>query len=129
MDLLGIFKMVLASVKKSYERRVSALVATPVPPSIPAQVWRGKCPVLDPALKDCWDIESSFFDSSGTGSASWNAGSTPVVMEGQVDAGEGKGDEGSTGCPMGGAGAPVYFDVWNTMTCNWAEEEPVDGYS
>jgi len=104
-DVLYVFKMILASVKKSYERRVAKIEPNFVPVLQPKNIGiaHGHCPILDPSL-----------DSSYGGS--WDLGGTPSTN--------------LSGATMGTPPtsfyamptAPLYHDLWATMTGSWAEE-------
>lgn len=122
-----VFKMVLASVKKSYEGRVAKIV-----PEVSVGVGHGgHCPILDPSLRGFLDREADEYEYDSYGEGSWGdgIGSTPVSDE-QYLPGPGVGSglvlEGGAGdvdlMMSGGVPTQIYFDVWNTMTCNWAEE-------
>jgi hypothetical protein len=101
-DVLYVFKMVLGSVKKSYERRVAQIEPgfLVVDHGKAIGVARGHCPILDPTLGPLFDISDSTYGGSfelsqgGTSSASTTSSSS----------------------------APLYHDLWATMTCSWAEE-------
>jgi len=106
LDLFAIFVLILSSVRKSYERRVDALPRHPNPniaPITPSPIvvgpTRSHCPMHDPNL-------SVYFDE-GLGDAryygSWDYSNNTQVI---LDVGK----------------APVYFDLWATMTGSWAED-------
>jgi len=118
-DPLFVFKMVLSSVKKSYEKRVAN-----IKPDVFVVDRRGHCPILDPSLQqyfsfdgpptpmlaDDWDDMGtpnlSATDSSGMG---WcETGNTPDFSP------------IGTAC-VNGVGAPLYYDLWATMTSSWAD--------
>lgn len=95
-----VFSMILGSVKKSYERRVSKIEPgfMMVDPGNVIGVARGHCPIHDPTLKSLLDLS----DSTDGSSFELGEGSSPSV---------------STPPNM-----PLYHDVWSTMTCSWANE-------
>lgn len=101
-DVLYVFKMLLASVKKSYERRLGNIK----PESVVVQygkaagVAMGHCPIMDPSLsvylrspKD--STYGGSFDLDEIAASEYQTSST---------------------------GMPLYHDLWATMTCNWAGE-------
>jgi hypothetical protein len=101
-DVFYVFEMVLGSVKKSYERRVSKIqpgfLITDQDNAI--GLAQGHCPMLDPTLRPLFDISTSAY-----------AGSFEVN------------EFGSPGSSITTASnVPIYHDLWATMTCNWAEE-------
>ena len=105
-DVLYVFKMVLESVKKSYERRVSNIKPDffIVDHGTAIGVARGHCPMLDPTLSVYFNNPLSD-DSTYTGSFDF---------------------DGSASYPSSEiwrpANTPLYHDLWATMTCSWAEE-------
>jgi hypothetical protein len=109
-DVYYVFKMVLASVKKSYERRVIKILPDVISAdsggSIGMGIAKGHCPILDPSLKPYWDTDDF---SSYDGSFSAGMGRTPL-------------SEALTTTYPTGQETVMYYDVWNTMTCNWADE-------
>jgi hypothetical protein len=134
-DLAWIFKTMLESVKKSYVRRLNA-----IQPSF--QIQKALCPVMDPEIRGLFDGVSGseqflFTDLESGGSG--GSGSSGGTMAGRTSAGTpqdrgfggGEGSGGTLGTRPGrnvggsgevGAGPPVYFDLWATMTCSWARE-------
>jgi hypothetical protein len=105
-DVFYVFKLILGSVKKSYERRVSAITPTSFVVEIGKAVGaaRGYCPMLDPSLSMYLDSDLEIGDSSY--GSSWDytgSGSTPASSNNAIM-------------------PPVYFDLWATMTGSWAEE-------
>jgi len=121
-DILCVFKMILASVKKSYERRIAKIVPEPVSVEGGFAISKGHCPILDAGLKEYWDNDNSSYGSS------WETGmgSTPSGGVGSTPSGEMGGMIDHLGMPMGrpmnAPDAPLYYDVWATMTGSWAEE-------
>lgn len=110
-DVFYVFKLILASVKKSYGRRVAAIASKSfaVEMGMAAGAARGHCPMLDPSLAVYLDSDpememvdpsyGGFWDYTGSGSlANTPASSTNAAMP------------------------PVYFDLWATMTGSWAEK-------
>jgi hypothetical protein len=101
-DVLYVFKMVLGSVKKSYERRVSKIEPglLIVDHDNAIGLARGHCPILDPTLKPLFEFSDSTYGDSfemrefGTSTASNTVAFSP----------------------------PLYHDLWATMTCSWAKE-------
>jgi len=102
-DILYVFKMLLGSVKKSYERRVGNIK----PESFVVEhgkavgAARGHCPMLDPNLSS---FLNSPEDSTYGGSFDLNANGSATTSDGQTFT------------------TPLYHDLWATMTCNWAGE-------
>ena len=96
-DVYHVFQMILGSVKKSYEKRISKLA--PEPPIGHPLATTGHCPMMDYSLNLYFDplasMDPSSFDPSGSG--------TPSIE--------------STA-----SAAPLYHDLWATMTGSWAEE-------
>ena len=101
-DVLYVFKMLLASVKTSYERRVANIKPESfvVQPGKIAGIAMGHCPIMDPSLSPYLNSPK---DSTYGGSSDIN----------QIGASE---YQTST------TGMPLYHDLWATMTCNWARE-------
>ena len=97
-DVLYVFKMVLGSVKKSYERRVAKIEPEffTIDHGTIVGVARGHCPMHDPTLNIFFDRTDSAYASS----FDLSRGSPNVAV--------------ST--------IPLYHDLWATMTCSWAEE-------
>ncbi|KAH9219738.1 hypothetical protein DL95DRAFT_404483 [Leptodontidium sp. 2 PMI_412] len=95
-DVYHVFQMILGSVKKSYEKRVSKLV--PEPP-IGNNFATGHCPMMDYSLNVYFDplvsMDASSFDLSGSGTPSIESTASSV---------------------------PLYHDLWATMTGSWADE-------
>jgi hypothetical protein len=102
-----VFKLILGSVKKSYERRVAAITPKSFVVEMGKAVGaaRGHCPMLDPNLAVYFDSDLEMEDSTYGGS--WNfSGATANTPASSNNA----------------AIPPVYFDLWATMTGSWAEE-------
>lgn len=101
-DVLYVFKMLLGSVKKSYERRVGNIKPESfvVDHGKAVGAARGHCPINDPTLK-------SYMDSpeDSTYGGSYDLGSN-APLEYQTSM----------------MPTPLYHDLWATMTCNWAGE-------
>jgi hypothetical protein len=101
-DILYVFKMIISSVKKSYECRVSDIQ----PNFFAAErgngigIARGQCPISDPSLSIYLDSDDSSYGGS------WNLSGGTVNTP-------------STNCT---AGVPLYHDLWATMTGTWAED-------
>jgi hypothetical protein len=120
-DILYVFKMILASVKKSYERRVAKIILEPATAEVGSRISKGHCPILDPSMKPYWDNDNSSFGSS------WETGIGSTPSGEMVDMGD-MGDMIEVNLtmpmepPMNHPGAPLYFDVWATMTGSWANE-------
>jgi hypothetical protein len=100
-DVIYVFRMILKSCKKSYERRVSKIEPgfLVVDHANVIGVARGHCPILDPTLNPLFDIS----DSTYGGSLELNESATPSAS--------------STAASL-----PQYHDVWAIMTGSWAEE-------
>lgn len=98
-DVLYIFMMVLGSVKKSYERRVSNIKPDffAVDHGNAIGVARGHCPVMDPSLSIYFGTPDSTYGSSFDTDVSTAASLTAISN-------------------------PLYHDLWATMTGSWAEE-------
>lgn len=115
-DILYVFKMILTSVKKSYERRVAKIEPNFVPIEQPNNIGiaRGHCPILDPSLNVYFDSD---IDMDSTYGGSWDLSGTPSTnLSG-----------GPTNTPLPPSSyalptAPLYHDLWATMTGSWAEE-------
>lgn len=101
-DMFHIFQAIFASVKKNYEKRVAKLVPAPlliVEHSLPMSITPGHCPMMDMSL-------NAYFDSMD-----------PMEV---LDV-----DTSASGTPSTGSSnmtAPLYHDLWATMTGSWAEE-------
>ncbi|CZR61408.1 uncharacterized protein PAC_11304 [Phialocephala subalpina] len=97
-DVLYIFMMVLGSVKKSYERRVNNIKPKffAVDHGNAIEAARGHCPMMDPNLSVYFGTPDSTY-----GSSLETASSTPSFTA---------------------ISAPLYHDLWATMTGSWAEE-------
>jgi hypothetical protein len=100
-DVLYVFRMILRSCKKSYERRVSKIEPgfVVVDHANVIGVARGHCPILDPTLNPLFDISDSAYEGSYELSDSTTPGSSSTA--GYV---------------------PQYHDVWAVMSGSWAEE-------
>jgi len=100
-DVIYVFRMILKSCKKSYERRVSKIEPgfLVVDHANVIGVARGHCPIQDPTLNPLFDIS----DSTYGGSFELDNGATPSAS--------------STATWL-----PQYHDVWAVMTGSWAEE-------
>ncbi|TVY71335.1 hypothetical protein LSUE1_G008616 [Lachnellula suecica] len=96
-DVLYVFKLLLASVKKSYERRIGNIKPETFAIDFGngAGPARGHCPILDPNLRT---FLSSPEDSTYGGSFNRNSATSDRQH----------------------FGMPLYHDLWATMTCNWA---------
>lgn len=94
-DVMYVFKIVLGSVKKSYERRVNNIIT--IEQSNPIGV-RGYCPMMDAKL-------DMFF---GTPDSSYESGSSFDT-------------DGNSTPSFGAVNTPLYHDLWATMTGSWAE--------
>jgi hypothetical protein len=116
-DILYVFKMILASVKKSYERRVTKIEPNFVPVLQPNNIGiaRGHCPVLDPSLNVYFDSDLDIDLDSSYGE-SWNLSGTPSTNISGATLGTPP--PSSYAMPT----APLYHDLWATMTGSWAEE-------
>ncbi|TVY94479.1 hypothetical protein LAWI1_G001210 [Lachnellula willkommii] len=101
-DVLYVFKMLLASVKKSYERRLGNIKPESfvVQHGKAAGVAMGHCPIMDPSLSVYLNSPK---DSTYGGSFDLN-------------------EIASSEYPTSTTGLPLYHDLWATMTCNWAGE-------
>jgi hypothetical protein len=99
-DVLFVFKMVLESVKKSYERRVAKIEPGffAINHGTVVGVARGHCPMHDPTLNIYFDKTDSAYESSFDLSGNGSSASVPAST------------------------ILVYHDLWATMTGNWAEE-------
>jgi hypothetical protein len=101
-DVFYVFRMILKSCKKSYERRVAKiepgfLVVDHA--NVISTAARGHCPILDPALNSLFDLS----DSTYGGSYGLSESATPSTSS-------------------MAASLPQYHDVWAVMTGSWAEE-------
>lgn len=108
-DIFYVFKLILGSVKKSYERRVAAITPKSFVVEMGKAVGaaRGYCPMSDPSLAMYFDSDLEMEDSSYGGSWDYT----------------GSGSIANTSASSNNAGMPpVYFDLWATMTGSWAEE-------
>ncbi|CZS93246.1 uncharacterized protein RAG0_03616 [Rhynchosporium agropyri] len=98
-DVYHVFHMILGSVKKSYEKRISKL--DPQPP-IGHAFTTGHCPMMDYSLNTYFDplmsMDASSFEPSGSGTPSIETPAANVA-------------------PL-----PQYHDIWATMTGSWADE-------
>ncbi|KAH7412843.1 hypothetical protein BKA64DRAFT_339090 [Cadophora sp. MPI-SDFR-AT-0126] len=96
-DVYHVFQMILGSVKKSYEKRISKLA--PEPPIGHPLATTGHCPMMDYSLNIYFDplvsMDASSFDMTGSGTPSIESTASAV---------------------------PLYHDLWATMTGSWAEE-------
>jgi hypothetical protein len=102
-DILYVFKMLLGSVKKSYERRVGNIKPESFVMDYAkgAGAARGHCPIMDPSMSAYMSSPEdstygSSFDLSGSATSEYQTSAMPTM--------------------------PLYHDLWATMTCNWAEE-------
>jgi hypothetical protein len=108
-DIFFVFKLILGSVKKSYERRVAAITPKSfvVEQGKAVGAAKGHCPILDPSLAPYFDSDLEMEDSTYGGSWDFSGGvscsNTPA-------------------CSVNTVMPPVYFDLWATMTGTWAEE-------
>ena len=115
-DVFYVFKMILGSVKRSYERRVAAIVPKPLATETGNAIrpGRGHCPMLDPNLAVYFDQEVETQMEDSTYGGSWDFSKASLVNtppNGNVLA-------NVNNPPV----RPVYFDLWATMTGNWAGE-------
>jgi hypothetical protein len=97
-DGLYVFKMIMGSVKRSYERRVAKIAADffTVEHGNVVGDFKGHCPMLDPNLTVYFDPGTSTYDGSfGLDGSVTSSSSTSTV--------------------------PLYHDLWATMTGSWAE--------
>jgi hypothetical protein len=101
-DVLYVFKRILGSVKKSYERRVSKIEPNSfiVDHGNVVGLARGHCPILDPTLSPLFDIS----DSTYGGSFDMTEFGTQSIST------------------SGASKMPLWHDLWATMSCSWAEE-------
>ncbi|KAL3424957.1 zn 2cys6 transcription factor [Phlyctema vagabunda] len=121
LDVMHIFKLILSSVKQSYEQRVSNIKPNFffVENGVAVGAARGHCPIFDPNLRPVFqanenlmeDIGSSSASASGSGSSSGIGGS------GMTSAGDWTSLEGDLT-----PGQDFHYDIWSTMTSNWAAE-------
>ncbi|KAH8591825.1 hypothetical protein B0O99DRAFT_266476 [Bisporella sp. PMI_857] len=134
-DPLYVFKMVLESVKRSYEKRVANIMpkSISVEKGNAREMARGHCPVLDPTLKPYFtdfQVESEnggWGDMTAMGSIPLNGAdwSRTVGTPESLGSYESMGSYGSLGTMPTVGGSPLlYHDLWATMTCSWAAEEP-----
>ena len=118
-DVLYVFKMILTSVKNSYERRVAKIASNLAPASTPQSVGvaSGHCPMLDPSLKVYFDNDlAADFDLSSINGKSWDLSGTSLT---NLDSANMiTPPPSSYSMPT----APLYHDLWATMTGSWAEE-------
>lgn len=105
-DVLYVFKMMMGSVKKSYERRVSKIQPNVVE-VYSAHIVKGHCPITDPSL-------SVYFDNGFDELGNWGSGDWTTAANTSGTA--------STPSSSAAAYAPLYHDLWATMTGSWAEE-------
>lgn len=124
-DPLYVFKMVLSSVKKSYEKRVAN-----IKPEVSVVDRKGHCPVMDPSLQQYFSFEGT---QAAAYSGSWEDMSAPDLSGAHfssTDWSEAEGTPASSSLGsvgVDGAGAPLYYDLWATMTSTWADPIDVDG--
>ncbi|RDL30129.1 uncharacterized protein BP5553_10407 [Venustampulla echinocandica] len=100
-DLFYVFRMILGSVKKSYEQRVADIQTRSfaVDHGNAVVTSRGHCPIRDPSLGPLFtSVEDSMYGDSFSLNPSEYSG---VAF-------------GSTQTP--------YHDLWATMSCSWANE-------
>lgn len=125
-DHLYVFKMILSSVKKSYEKRVAD-----IKPDLFRVDRRGHCPILDPSLQQYFNADGPPAPAYGD---AWGDMTTPDLTETDFS-GATTGWSATGGTPdsdpaamvgMDGVGAPMYFDLWATMTSTWADNINVD---
>jgi hypothetical protein len=98
-DVLHVFKIVLGSVKKSYERRVNNIVTIEQANVTGTGTARGYCPMMDPKM-------DMFF---GTPDSSYGSGSSFDT-------------DGNSTPSFSAVSTPLYHDLWATMTGSWALE-------
>ena len=108
-DIFFVFRLILGSVKKSYERRVAAIAPESFVVSKGKAVGpaRGHCPMFDPSLAVYLESDLEMEDSTYGGS--WDFSGSQTVANTPPN-------------PKNAAMPPVYFDLWATMTGSWAEE-------
>ncbi len=95
-DAAYVMKMMLGSVKKSYEQRVSGIEPGIFVHDV-ASVVRGRCPIMDPSLKNYLDGATLNSEEVFSLSDTHSSDASSVHM-------------------------PLYYDVWATMTGSWASE-------
>ncbi len=95
-DAAYVMKMMLGSLKKSYERRVSVIEPGFFVNDV-ASVVRGRCPIMDLSLKNYFDGATLNYEEP------FSLTDTPS----------------SDACSVN---VPLYYDVWATMTGSWASE-------
>ncbi len=100
-DVLYVFRMILRSCKKSYDRRVSKIEPgfVVVDHANVIDVARGHCPILDPTLNPLFDIPDSTNGDSYELSDSTTTGSLSTASY-----------------------VTQYHDIWAVMSGCWAEE-------
>jgi hypothetical protein len=116
-DTMYILKMMLGSVKKSYENRLadikpSSFDSTMDEGKVMAGMQFGSCPVHDQSLKVYFDQRVD--DSIHAGSSDYFFDVNDGI---DLQPGLYGGNSGSIGI---GQRRPVYFDLWATMMGNWA---------
>ena len=104
-DRPHVLMLLLGSVKKSYERRVTKI--EPRELAFDGENWvgaaGGHCPVLDPSFGAYFDAA----DSTSGGSFDFGGSGTPSV---------------------GAAATPLYHDIWATMTSSVRQSSPESTY-
>jgi hypothetical protein len=108
-DVFFVFKLILGSVKKSYERRVASIAPKSFVVEMGKAVGaaRGHCPMLDSSLAVYFDSDLEMEDSTYGGSWDFSGGATLANTPASSN---------------NATKPPVYFDLWATMTGTWAEE-------
>lgn len=96
-----VFRMILGSVKKSYEKRVADIQPRSfvIDNGNAMGTARGHCPILDPSLGPLFESLESSMDGDSFG----------------------MGSDGDSGVAFGSTPTP-YHDLWATMSCSWANE-------
>ena len=95
-DAAYVMKTMLGSIKKSYDRRVSGIEAAFFVDNV-ANAIRGRCPIMDPSLKNILDGATLNHEELFSLSDTPSSDASSVNM-------------------------PLYYDVWATMTGSWASE-------
>ncbi|KAG9234968.1 hypothetical protein BJ875DRAFT_460185 [Amylocarpus encephaloides] len=117
-DVFWVMMVMLKSVRKSYERRVSEIRAGSFAETNPSS---GHCPIRDPSLSQYfvqpeeltynYDHDPFVSPKASTYGGSWELGADGGGGEMSAESGLRKGME-----------IPVYHNIWATMTCSWADE-------
>jgi hypothetical protein len=98
-DAPYVMKMMLESVKKSYERRVAKIEPGffVINDGYGSGIAKGHCPMMDPTLKTLFDNAALTYDES------FSMSGTPAST-------------------ASSSSIPLYHDLWATMTGSWAAE-------